>query len=79
VSGLYSGPRCQNCARALDRTKNVRCDQCDEAFAAGQAAERAAVVAWLRVDPRWSIDDSQLIARIAEDIERGDHVKGDGE
>lgn len=43
-----------------------------------EKAAEARIVAWLKVTPRIGerlchIDDSQLIARIAEAIERGEH------
>jgi len=48
-------------------------------YTAGRKAERAAVVAWLRVTPRVggtlvSIAASQDIARLADGIERGEHA-----
>ena len=50
----------------------------ERAYAAGVAAERARVVAWLRGDPRaWPVD--AVSSTLADEIERGEHEeKGHG-
>ena len=60
----------------------LRCREC-VAHAAGHAEGRAEaiaeVAAWLRVDPRWHIRDSRLIASIADALEAGDPGRGRGD
>lgn len=66
----------------LEREKNASqwpLDAARKLYEHGRREERAAVVAWLRTTPRArgvliSIHSSQCVARLAEGVERGEHV-----
>jgi hypothetical protein len=76
----------------LDVIQAVSCDGCggnfegkhveaiyDAGYTAGRAAERAAVVEWLRAESRRRAGDGKVIGTLeylADDIEAGEHLPG---
>lgn len=67
--------------RKVDLTEQVRKMQLDAAWLAGQSYEREAIVAWLReYDSRHpGFQNMRVTRNVANDIERGEHLRGNDE